>query len=64
MANDDLNQSETTDVRKVWSQGWQLKKKSRILKELAGIEPCQCRKAKIQINHVTCAILVGCFIKK
>ena len=40
MANDDLNQSEKTDVRKVCSQGWKLKKKPRKLKQLPGIEPC------------------------
>ena len=62
MADDDLNQSEKTDVRKVCSQRWK-PKKPRKLKQLPGIEPCQCRKARIQTNHVACAILVGSFIK-
>jgi chorismate-pyruvate lyase len=63
MANDDLNQSETIDVRKVCSQRWQLKKNPRKLKQLPGIEPYQCRKARIKTNHVACVILVGSFIK-
>ena len=64
MANDDLNQSETTDVRKVCSQRWRLRKNSRNLKQLPGIEPYQCRKATIQTNHVACVILLGSFIKR
>jgi hypothetical protein len=63
MANDDLNQSETTDVRKVCSQRWKIENTPRKLKQLTGIEPCQCRKARIQKNHIACAILVGSFIK-
>ena len=62
MASDDLNQSETTDVRKVCSQRCQIKKNSRKIKELTGIEPC-CRKVTIKTNHIACAILVWSFIK-
>jgi hypothetical protein len=64
MANDDLNQSETTDLKKVCSERWQLKKNPRQLKQLPGIEPCQCRKARIQKNHIACATLLGSFIHK
>ena len=64
MANDDLNQSETTDIRKVCSQRWKIENTPRKLKQLPGIEPCQCRKARIQKNHIACAILLGVsFIK-
>jgi len=38
MANDDLNQSETTDVRKVCSQRWKIENTPRQLKELTGEE--------------------------
>jgi hypothetical protein len=64
MANDDLNQSETTDIRKVCSQRWKIENTPCKLKQLPGIEPCQCRKARIQKNHMTCAILLGSFIHK
>jgi len=30
----------------------------REAKQLTGIEHCQCRKARIQRNHIACAILV------
>ena len=63
MANDDLNQSETTDVRKVCSQRQKIENTPRKIKQLTGIEPCQCGKARIQQNHIACAILVGSFIK-
>lgn len=62
MANDDLNQSETTEVIKVWSQRCKIKKIPRKLKQLPGIEPC-CRKVRIPTNHIACAILVWSFIK-
>ena len=62
MANDDLNQSETTDIRKVCSQRWKIENTPRKLKELTGIEPC-CRKVRIPTNHIACAILVWSFIK-
>lgn len=63
MANDDLNQSETTDVRQVGSQRGKIENTPRKLKQLPGIEPCR-RKVRIQKNHIACAILVWCFIKK
>ena len=46
MANDDLNR-ETTNVIKVGSQRWKIENTPRKLKQLPGIEPCQCRKARI-----------------
>jgi hypothetical protein len=30
----------------------------RELKQLTGVEACQCRKARIQRNHIACALLV------
>jgi hypothetical protein len=35
----------------------------RELKQLRGIESCQCRKARIQTNHIACAILVWTRLK-
>jgi hypothetical protein len=64
MANDDLNQSETTDIRKVCSQRGKIEKTPCKLKQLPGIDPCQCRKVRMQKNHIACAILLGSFIHK
>jgi hypothetical protein len=35
----------------------------RELKQLTGAEACQCRKARIQRNHVACALLVWTRLK-
>jgi hypothetical protein len=64
VATNDLTQSETTDVRKVCSQRWEIEEFHRELKQLTGIESCQCRKVRIQRNHIACAILVWSFLKK
>jgi hypothetical protein len=56
--------SETTDIRKVCSQRWRIKNTPGKLKQLPGIEPCQCRKPRIQKNYTACAILSGSFIHK
>ena len=40
-----------------------LKNFKRVLKQLTGIESCQCRKARIQRNHIGCAILVWLRLK-
>ena len=31
---------------------------------MTGIQSCQCRKARIQRNHIACAILVWNFLKQ
>jgi SRSO17 transposase len=64
VVTNDLNQNEITDVRKICSQRWKIEEFHRELKQLTGIESCQCRKARIQRNHITCAILVWTFLKK
>ena len=58
IATNDLTQSETTDVIKVCSQRWKNEEFHRELKQLIEIESCQCRKARLQRNHIACAILV------
>ena len=35
----------------------------RELKQLTGVESCQCRLARIQRNHINCAMLVGIKLK-
>src|SRR4028119_898700 len=63
VASNDLNQSTTSDVQKVCAIRWKVEEFHRELKHLTGIESCQCRKARIQINHVACALLVWAKIK-
>ncbi len=64
MVTNDLSQSDIIEVKKVCSQPWKIEEFHRELKQLTGIESCQCRKARIQRNHIACAILVWSFLKK
>ncbi|WP_228055418.1 hypothetical protein [Gloeocapsopsis crepidinum] len=42
-------------VQQVCSIRWKIEVRS---KQLTGVEACQCRKARIQRNHIACAMLV------
>lgn len=34
-----------------------------MIKQITGIDSCQCRKARLQKNHIACAILVWIRLK-
>jgi hypothetical protein len=42
---------------------WKIEQFHRELKQLTGIESCQCRNARIQRNHIACAMLVWLRLK-
>ena len=42
---------------------WKVEQFHREEKHLTGIEACQCRKARIQRNHIGCAVLVWLRLK-
>jgi len=54
----DLSQNSTGDTQKVCAIRWKIEQFHRELKQLTGVEKCQCRKARIQRNHIACAVLV------
>jgi hypothetical protein len=54
----DLSQHSTSDIQKVCAIRWKIEQFHRELKQVTGIEKCQCRKARIQRNHIACAVLV------
>ena len=62
VTNDD-SQSSTQDTRQVCAVRWKIEQYHREIKQLTGIESCQCRKARIQRNHVHCALLVWTRLK-
>ena len=64
VATNDLNQSSTSEVKKECKLRWKIEEFHRGIKQLTGLEACQCRKARIQRNHIACAILVGNHLKK
>ena len=53
----------TDDIQKVCAIRWYIEQFHRELKQLTGIEKCQCRKQRIQRNHIACAILVWTKLK-
>lgn len=64
VATNDLNQNSITGVKRVCKERWKIEEFHRELKQLTGVESCQCRRAQIQRNHIACAILVWTFLKK
>lgn len=52
------------EVIKICSFRWKIEEFHFRIKQLTGIESCQCRQARIQRNHIACAILVGNFLKQ
>lgn len=43
---------------------WKIEEFHREVKQVTGIEKCQCRIGRIQRNHIACAIMVWCCLKK
>lgn len=60
------DKSQKTDlaVQDAYSSRWVIESMHRELKQLTGIEKCQCRKQRIQRNHIACAFLVWAFLKR
>lgn len=63
VANNDLSQASTDAVQDVCDVRWKIEEFHRELKQLTGVEACQCRKARIQRNHIACALLVWSRLK-
>lgn len=63
VATNDLSQASTNTVQDVCSIRWKIEEFHRELKQLTGVEACQCRKARIQRNHIACALLVWSRLK-
>lgn len=63
VATNDLSQSSTEVVQQECDLRWKIEEFHRELKQLTGIEACQCRKARIQRNHIACAWLVWSRLK-
>jgi hypothetical protein len=63
VATNDLTQADTDVVQDVCGIRWKIEEFHRELKQLTGVEACQCRKARIQRNHIACALLVWTRLK-
>ena len=63
IVTNDISQDSTSGVRTICSIRWKVEEFHRELKQLTGIEKCQCRKARLQRNHIGCAMLVWLKLK-
>ena len=58
VVTNDNTQAATDAVQQVCDIRWKIEEFHREIKQLTGVEACQCRKARIQRNHIACALLV------
>jgi hypothetical protein len=63
VVTNDLSQGSTQDAQQVSAKRWKIEEFHREAKQLTGLEDCQCRKARIQRNHIACALLVWSRLK-
>jgi hypothetical protein len=60
----DVACSSPSDAREACAKRWKIEQFHREVKQTTGIEKCQCRKARIQKNHIACAMLVWVRLKQ
>lgn len=58
VVTNDEAQLTTQAVHEVCGLRWKIEQLHREVKQLTGLEHCQCRKARIQRNHIACSLLV------
>jgi len=58
-----VDQSSTEATQEVCGFRWKIEQLHREVKQVTGIERCQCRKARMQRNHIGCAFLVWVRLK-
>ncbi len=63
VVTNDLSQNSEDDVQDELAMRWKVEELHRELKQNTGIESCQCRKQRIQSNHIACAFLVWARLK-
>lgn len=64
VVTNDMTQNSAQGARKVCAVRWKIEELHRDIKQFTGIEQCQCRKARIQRNHIHCALLVWTRLKQ
>jgi hypothetical protein len=64
VATNDSSQHCRHDTQKVCAMRWYIEQFHREIKQLTGVEKCQCRRQRIQRNHIACALLFWSKIKQ
>jgi len=63
VVTNDESQHSTEATHEVCGFRWKIEQLHRESKQLTGLEACQCRKSRIQRNHIGCALLVWVRLK-
>ena len=64
VVTNDVTQHSADETQKVCAIRWKIEQLHREVKQTTGLERCQCRKGRIQRNHIACALLVWCRFKE
>ncbi len=64
VVTNDMTQASTEVVQEVSDRRWKVEQFHRETKQVTGIESCQCRKERIQRNHIGWAMLVWVRLKQ
>ncbi len=64
LATNDMTQSDTGEAQKASGQRWKIEQFHREVKQITGIEYCQCRLNRSQRNHIASALLVWVVFKE
>jgi hypothetical protein len=64
IVTNDETQNSTNETQQVCAVRWKIEQLHGEAKQVTGLESCQCRKARIQRNHIACAWLVWCRFKE
>jgi len=64
VVTNDLTQDSTEATQEACGFRWKIEQLHREGKQVTGLEHCQCRKARIQRNHIGCAFLVWIRLKE
>lgn len=64
VVTNDLSWDSSQQARRHCKVRWKIEEFHREIKQLTGIESCQCRKGIIQKNHIGCAMLVWAKLKQ
>lgn len=60
----EVDQDSADDTRELCAIHWKIEQFHREAKQVTGAERCQCRSARVQRNHVGCAMLVWVRLKE
>jgi hypothetical protein len=64
VVTNDLGQNSLNAVQKACGMRWKIEQFHREIKQVTGVEKCQCRSARAQRNHIACAMLAWTRLKQ